>query len=147
LAPTHQQSQASSISRYLTFNFLLVDFTIARHHGECIEKLIVEKIMRLIHRLSSAVAFSALALAATAGTAANAGPSAHGSHTYCLSYDEGGTDCGFTSYAQCKATASGIAAECYASPGRSGASNEDSSLNSRAQASTARNPYRYPEDN
>jgi hypothetical protein len=32
---------------------------------------------------------------------------------YCLSYDEGGTDCSFTSYAQCLATASGISAECY----------------------------------
>ena len=31
---------------------------------------------------------------------------------YCLSYDEGGTDCSFTSYAQCLATASGIDAEC-----------------------------------
>ena len=32
---------------------------------------------------------------------------------YCLSYDEGGTDCSFTSYSQCLATASGIGAECY----------------------------------
>jgi hypothetical protein len=32
---------------------------------------------------------------------------------YCLAYDEGGTDCGFTSKAQCQATASGIRAECY----------------------------------
>ena len=32
---------------------------------------------------------------------------------YCLSYDYGGTDCSFTSYAQCEATASGEAAECY----------------------------------
>ncbi|WP_454623998.1 DUF3551 domain-containing protein [Bradyrhizobium cenepequi] len=31
---------------------------------------------------------------------------------YCLSY-EGGTDCSFTSKAECEATASGIGAECY----------------------------------
>jgi Protein of unknown function (DUF3551) len=36
-----------------------------------------------------------------------------GGGRYCLSYDEGGTDCSFTSYAQCLATASGIDAECY----------------------------------
>jgi len=30
-----------------------------------------------------------------------------------MSYDEGGTDRSFTSYAQCLATASGIDAECY----------------------------------
>jgi len=32
---------------------------------------------------------------------------------YCLSYGEGGTDCSFTSKAQCEATASGLMAECY----------------------------------
>jgi hypothetical protein len=32
--------------------------------------------------------------------------------TYCLSYAQGGTDCGFTSLAQCNATASGLNAEC-----------------------------------
>jgi hypothetical protein len=31
----------------------------------------------------------------------------------CLSYNEGGSDCSFSSYAQCQATASGIGAECY----------------------------------
>ena len=30
-----------------------------------------------------------------------------------MSYDLGGTDCSFTSYAQCEATASGQAAVCY----------------------------------
>ncbi|MGX9389431.1 DUF3551 domain-containing protein [Nitrobacteraceae bacterium UC4446_H13] len=32
---------------------------------------------------------------------------------YCLMYSEGGTDCSFSSYAQCRETAAGIAAECY----------------------------------
>jgi|KBSMisStandDraft_5_1062788.scaffolds.fasta_scaffold2687971_2 hypothetical protein len=33
---------------------------------------------------------------------------------YCLEYNMGGSDCGFTSLTQCNATASGIGAECYA---------------------------------
>jgi hypothetical protein len=61
--------------------------------------------------IALAVALSALALAATPG-AAKAGPIVPPGR-YCLSYDEGGTDCSFTSYAQCLATASGIGAECY----------------------------------
>ncbi|MCK1277400.1 DUF3551 domain-containing protein [Bradyrhizobium sp. 61] len=59
--------------------------------------------------LVSATALSALALS---GSAATAGPIVPPGH-YCISYDEGGTDCSFTSYAQCLETASGIAAECY----------------------------------
>jgi hypothetical protein len=61
--------------------------------------------------IASAVALSAVAFAATPG-AAKAGPIVPPGR-YCLSYDEGGTDCSFTSYAQCLATASGISAECY----------------------------------
>jgi hypothetical protein len=38
------------------------------------------------------------------------------SGTYCLSYGQGGTDCSFTSYAQCEATASGLTAERYGAP-------------------------------
>lgn len=33
---------------------------------------------------------------------------------YCLEYDEGGTNCSFTSAAQCDASAAGIGAECHA---------------------------------
>jgi Protein of unknown function (DUF3551) len=61
--------------------------------------------------IASAVALSAFALAVTPG-AARAGPIVPPGR-YCLLYDEGGTDCSFTSYAQCLATASGLAAECY----------------------------------
>ena len=61
--------------------------------------------------MTSAIALSALAFAATPGVA-TAGPIVPPGH-YCLTYDVGGTDCGFTSYAQCLATASGIGAECY----------------------------------
>jgi hypothetical protein len=61
--------------------------------------------------IASAAVLSTLAFAATPG-AAKAGPIVPPGR-YCLSYDEGGTDCSFTSYAQCLATASGIDAECY----------------------------------
>jgi hypothetical protein len=61
--------------------------------------------------IASAAALSALAFAAAPGTA-KAGPIVPPGH-YCLTYDEGGSDCSFTSYAQCLATASGIDAECY----------------------------------
>ena len=43
---------------------------------------------------------------------AKAGPIVPPGH-YCLAYDLGGSDCSFTSYAQCDATASAYAAECY----------------------------------
>lgn len=35
------------------------------------------------------------------------------SKQYCLMYSEGGTDCSFSSYAQCQETAAGLSAECY----------------------------------
>jgi hypothetical protein len=47
-----------------------------------------------------------------AGSAAQAGPITPPGR-YCMLLDLGGTDCSFTSYAQCEATASGQAAECY----------------------------------
>ena len=61
---------------------------------------------------ATAVAFSTLALVALGGPSAQARTVQH-TGTYCLSYGEGGTDCSFTSYAQCEATASGQIAECY----------------------------------
>ena len=70
--------------------------------------------MKTVYKLAtaSAVAFSAFAFVALAGSAAQAGPITPPGR-YCLQYDVGGTDCGFTSYAQCEATASGQDAECY----------------------------------
>jgi hypothetical protein len=62
--------------------------------------------------LALAIAFSAFAFAAFSGTAAQAAPITPPGH-YCLQYNEGGTDCSFTSYAQCQDTAAGIDAECY----------------------------------
>jgi hypothetical protein len=76
--------------------------------------LLLDRIMKTIHRVAIAttVAFSALALVAMGGSTAQAGPIVPPGR-YCLSYDKGGTDCSFISYAQCLATASGIGAECY----------------------------------
>ena len=70
--------------------------------------------MKTVRNLAtaSAVAFSAFAFAALAGSAAQAGPITPPGK-YCMLYTLGGTDCSFTSYAQCEATASGEAAECY----------------------------------
>jgi len=74
----------------------------------------LERIMKTIHKIAIAttVAFSALALVAMADSTAQAGPLVPPGH-YCMLYALGGTDCSFTSYAQCLATASGLAAECY----------------------------------
>jgi Protein of unknown function (DUF3551) len=59
--------------------------------------------------VAATIAFSAVSFAATPG-AAKKGPVTPPGH-YCLSY-EAGTDCNFTSYAQCEATASGIGGNC-----------------------------------
>jgi hypothetical protein len=61
--------------------------------------------------MASAIAFLATCFIATPGLA-KAGPITLREY-YCLSYIEDGTDCSFTSYAQCEATASGIGAKCY----------------------------------
>ena len=56
-------------------------------------------------------AAAAVALACEPAAAANAWGG-----SFCLSYRDGGTDCGFTSLAQCQASASGTDAGCYAAP-------------------------------
>ncbi len=70
--------------------------------------------MKNIHKIAAAVAiaFSAAAFVTMGPSSAEAGPITHPG-TYCMAYDLGGTDCSFTSYAQCEATASGEGAECY----------------------------------
>jgi hypothetical protein len=81
------------------------------NHG-AIQQL--ERTMKTVHKLvtASAVAFSAFAFIALAGSAAQAGPITPPGR-YCMQYTLGGTDCSFTSYAECEATAAGEAAECY----------------------------------
>ena len=67
--------------------------------------------------IAALFALSALAVIGLSSTAAEAGPIIPSGH-YCLSYDEGGTDCSFTTYQQCEATASGLAGECYGNTAR-----------------------------
>ena len=61
--------------------------------------------------VAAAIAFSAVSFTATQA-AARPGPRPKASiEHYCLSY-EAGSECGFTSYAQCEAMASGIGGNC-----------------------------------
>ena len=68
--------------------------------------------MRTIYTAALASAIALSAFVSITSSAAQAGPIVSPGH-YCLAYDHGGSDCSFTSYAQCQATASGIDAECY----------------------------------
>jgi hypothetical protein len=70
--------------------------------------------MKAIHKvmMASAVAISAFAFVTIAGSPAQAGPNVPAGH-YCMVWTLGGSDCSFTSYAECLATASAVAAECY----------------------------------
>ena len=74
---------------------------------------LLEKVMKTIGKIAtaSAVAFSAFAFTATPGSADPPAIIPHGHR--CLSYFQGGTDCSFTSYAECEGMASGQSAECY----------------------------------
>ncbi|HXO71357.1 MAG TPA: DUF3551 domain-containing protein [Bradyrhizobium sp.] len=66
--------------------------------------------------VAAAIAISALSFTATPGAAktAKAAPATPVEH-YCLSY-EAGSECGFTTYAQCEAMASGIGGDCRQDP-------------------------------
>jgi hypothetical protein len=70
--------------------------------------------MKTIHKLVmvSAIVFSTFASVEIPGPAAHAGPIVPPGH-YCMTFDTGGSDCSFTSYPECLATASGIDAECF----------------------------------
>jgi uncharacterized protein DUF3551 len=74
----------------------------------------LERAMNKVCKLAmiAGFAFSAFAFAAMAGSSAEAGPIVPPGH-YCMTWDIGGSDCSFTSYAQCQATAAGLDAECY----------------------------------
>jgi len=69
--------------------------------------------MNRIHKIA-AVAAMAVSAAAFLAMVEPASAASHRAATdYCLQYNYGGSDCGFTNRAQCEATASGIGAECY----------------------------------
>ena len=86
------------------------------------------------------LALSAFTFDTLAGSSAQAGPIVPPGH-YCMTWDIGGSDCSFTSYSQCLATASGLDAQCY---GKTLRDDEDSQsqdrrgYNSRAQVPPAR---------
>src|SRR5262249_45044267 len=84
--------------------------------------------------IAGLIAFLTLTTIGLAPSAAEAAPIVPRGH-YCLSTDEGQTDCGFTNYQQCQATASGEAAECYGNTARDDAE-DPSTLGSSA--------YRHP---
>lgn len=65
--------------------------------------------MKKLAQFAAAAALTLLVHVAAPGAAQAA---ATGTTRYCLEYNEGGTDCSFTSLAQCDATADGIGAEC-----------------------------------
>jgi hypothetical protein len=75
--------------------------------------------MRTVHRnaIITGLAFAVLALTDAAGSSASAGPIVPSGH-YCMTWDIGGSDCSFTSYDQCLATAAGLDAECYGKTAR-----------------------------
>jgi hypothetical protein len=101
----------------------------------------LERIMKTIHKIAIAttVAFSILAFVTMTGSTAQAGPIVPPGH-YCMLYALGGTDCSFTSYAQCLATASGLAAECYGKTIRD--DEDDAGLQVRGhRGSEFRTPY------
>jgi uncharacterized protein DUF3551 len=75
------------------------------------------KVIQLKPLMAALIAFAAVAFVTLSSPAADAGPLVPPGHA-CLEYDEGGTDCSFTSYGQCLQTASGIGAECYGSIAR-----------------------------
>jgi hypothetical protein len=58
--------------------------------------------------------------------------------TYCLGLGEGGTDCSFTSFAQCQASGSGRSATCFRDP----SGNDDVSLSSANGSQAAQFPHR-----
>jgi Protein of unknown function (DUF3551) len=81
----------------------------------------------------SAVALSILALVEISNSAAHAGPIVAPGH-YCMTFDTGGSDCSFTSYPECLATASGIDAECFGKTARDDENEQSQSRYNYARA-------------
>jgi hypothetical protein len=86
----------------------------------------MEKNMKAVLKMiaSAAVLFALafIALDSSAGVAA----AAQQPETYCMGLGEGGTDCGFTSFAQCQSSASGRNAVCFRGP----SANDEASFSS-----------------
>jgi hypothetical protein len=101
----------------------------------------LERTMNTICRsaMIAGLAFSAFAFATMAGSSVQAGPIVPPGR-YCMTWDIGGSDCSFTSYEQCLATASGLDAECYGETLRDedSQSQDRRGYNSRAQVPPTR---------
>jgi hypothetical protein len=82
-----------------------------RFHTHPLSSTMLEATMKVVQTivLISGSALSAFRIFRICG---DGGPTVLPEH-YCLSYDKGGTDCGFAGYPQCLETASGIPVECY----------------------------------
>jgi hypothetical protein len=75
--------------------------------------------MKTIHKMAASSAIAVAAFAFVAMTGSGAAASEKPDQAYCLGDgDFGSAWCGFATYAQCQATASGIGAECGANPFR-----------------------------
>jgi hypothetical protein len=72
----------------------------------------MSKIYEMAAATAMAVAAATLIAITAPASVATAAPR-HAGTNYCLAYSRGGSDCSFTSKAQCEATASGQGAECY----------------------------------
>ena len=105
------------------------------------QKRQLERTMNTICRsaMIAGLAFSAFAFATMAGSSVQAGPIVPPGR-YCMTWDIGGSDCSFTSYEQCLATASGLDAECYGKtlPDEDSQSQDRRGYNSRAQVPPTR---------
>ena len=91
-------------------NLNLIVFDLPSPHLDD-EQAMLEVTMKTVQAIALISAVTIIALA-WSGRGATADPIVPPGH-YCLMYFKGGTDCSFTSYAQCQATASGLTAECY----------------------------------
>jgi Protein of unknown function (DUF3551) len=79
----------------------------------------VKAVLKMIASAAALFALAFIALDSSPVVAA----AAQQPESYCMALGEGGTDCGFTSFAQCQSSASGRNAVCFRSPsGNDGAS-------------------------
>jgi len=76
-----------------------------------------EKVMNAVGKAAIVTVFAFTTFTFVTGSPVWAGPIVPPGH-YCMTWDIGGSDCSFTSYEQCLATASGLDAQCYGKTAR-----------------------------
>jgi hypothetical protein len=87
-------------------------------HVEGRDSLVIGDHMKMASMKAMASAIAFLATCFTATPALTKAGRITLREYYCLSSNEGGTDCSFTSYPQCETTASGIGADYYRNSSR-----------------------------